>query len=71
MSINDNNGYLGYDGARRYLGLKRGTLYSLVCRGRIPHIRLGKRLVLFSVKELDEWLAARSVTPADEEEVAS
>jgi excisionase family DNA binding protein len=40
---------------------RNGTLYALVSQGRIPHIRLGKRIVRFSAKALDAWLAENTV----------
>jgi excisionase family DNA binding protein len=55
----DVKGY--YDLAEAVTGLKRGTLQSKVSRGEIPHYRLGKRLVVFSKKELEEWLSQRRV----------
>lgn len=42
-------------------GIPMGTLYTLVFQKRIPHIRLGKRLVRFSSKEIAAWLKAHQV----------
>lgn len=53
-----------YDGAERITGLKRGTLQALVCRKRIPHIRVGRRLVLFPVEALRKWLEQHRVESA-------
>jgi excisionase family DNA binding protein len=50
-----------YDGAEQITGLKRGTLFALVCRRKIPHLRVGPRLVLFPVQELREWLERHRV----------
>jgi excisionase family DNA binding protein len=47
----------------RLLGLPIGTIYAMVSRKKIPHIRIGPRLVRFSRKALDEWLATRAVNP--------
>ena len=55
---------LTYKAAAAWLGLKPGTIYSMVSRREIPHVRLGKRLVRFSRAELDAWLRARSVAVA-------
>lgn len=52
---------LRYVGAAALTGLKIATLQSMVCRKQIPHYRLGKRLVVFSQRELGEWLAQRRV----------
>ena len=38
------------------LGISRGTAYSLVAAGRLPALRLGKRLVV-PVKALERLLA--------------
>ena len=42
-----------------------GTIYSMVSRGQIPHIRLGPRTVRFDPTELEQWLRARRVRPQD------
>ncbi len=55
--------YLTYRQAAALLGLKLGTLYALVATKRIPHVRLGPRLVRFSLTALREWLDARTVPP--------
>lgn len=52
---------LTYDGLEQKYGIKKGTAYSLVCRKRIPHIRLGKRFVRFPVDEIDRWFAEHFV----------
>lgn len=53
---------LCYTHAALFLGMKRGTLYSLVHQKRIPHVRLGARMVRFSIRELEGWIRDRSVT---------
>jgi excisionase family DNA binding protein len=58
------NDYLTYRETAEYLGVAVGTIYSMVARGQIPHVRLGPRLVRFPRAELDAWLAARTVRPA-------
>lgn len=52
---------LRYPAAARLLGIPRSTLGSLVCRKAVPHIRLGRRLVVFSRLELEAWLRERTV----------
>lgn len=42
-----------------FLNMPIGTLYALVSEGRIPHIRLGNRLVRFDQDEIERWLAER------------
>lgn len=46
----------GYRLAQDVTGLTRASLYSQVFRGQIPHFRIGKRTVVFSRRELEEWL---------------
>ncbi|MGO9664304.1 MAG: helix-turn-helix domain-containing protein [Polyangia bacterium] len=53
--------HIGYSEAAKMLGLPRGTLYWLVNQRRVPHVRLGRRLVRFSVRELQAWLKAHTV----------
>ena len=57
----DDPDLLTYDGASRFLKTKRSTLYAMVSRGRIPHIRLGGRFVRFDKKILRRWLAEHTV----------
>lgn len=47
--------YIGYSEAAEMLGIRVATLYSLVHERRIPHRRLGKRLVRFSIEDLEGW----------------
>lgn len=47
---------LGYKDAAHTLGLPIGTLYALVSQHRIPHVRLGERLVRFDHSELMAWI---------------
>ncbi len=59
-----------YEQTANLLGLRLSTLYSMVSRGQIPHVRLGPRLVRFDAEVLHAWLDARRVdvtTPASEE----
>ncbi len=52
---------MSYDDAAKYLRMQKGTLYCMVSRRRIPHVRLGPRLVRFRRADLEAWLEARSV----------
>ena len=52
---------LDYKHAAALTGIKVNTLYSMVARREIPHLRLGPRLVRFSRTELERWLQERSV----------
>jgi excisionase family DNA binding protein len=52
---------LSYREAAKFLGLPVATLYSLVRERRVPHVRLGLRLVRFPREELRRWVASRLV----------
>lgn len=56
---------LTYAEAAEFLKLKLGTLYALVSQNRVPHVRLGRRLVRFSRSELHAWVRQRAVTPPE------
>lgn len=58
--------YLDYASAARLLGVPIGTLYGLVAQRRIPHVRLGRRLVRFDRRVLERWLADRAIEPLAE-----
>jgi excisionase family DNA binding protein len=64
---NDNatsqGGLLGYAEASQLLGIKLGTLYSMVHERRIPFYRLSGRMVRFRRADLERWLAERAVEP--------
>ena len=46
--------------AARLLGISRAHAYDLVARGELPHLRLGRRLVV--PKQAIEVLLARATT---------
>lgn len=50
--------YLNYAQAAEYLAMPVGTLRSLVSHRKIPHARMGPRLVRFELADLDAWIAA-------------
>ena len=52
---------LGYHDAAAMLGVPVGTVYAWVSRRRIPHVRLGPRLVRFRRGELERWIEVRRV----------
>lgn len=58
--------HLTYEEAAKFLGIKKTTLYSLVCQKRIPHVRLSSRMVRFPKKMLEDWLESRIVQPEEE-----
>lgn len=49
--------------SERY-GFSTQTLATWVCRGRIPHVKLGSRCTRFRRSEIEAWLDACS-RPAD------
>ncbi len=54
---------LTYKELSRLLAVPTGTLYSLVHREKIPHIRLGRRTVRFDAEEISAWLDQQRCTP--------
>ena len=50
------------DGAAQLLGCSRSQVYTLVARGEIPYVRLGK-CIRFSREMLQEWLKQSTVHP--------
>jgi excisionase family DNA binding protein len=52
---------IDYLEASRVTGIQIDTLYSLVSRKQIPHIRLSKRIVRFSRSKLGNWIDQASV----------
>lgn len=50
------------DGAAQLLGCSRSQVYSLVARGEIPYVRLGK-CIRFTKEILQEWLRQSTVYP--------
>jgi excisionase family DNA binding protein len=52
---------LTYLQTSQIIGVPLGTLYALVAESRIPHVRLGPRLVRFRRSEIEAWLAAHNV----------
>ena len=58
--------FLSYKEAAIFLNLPLGTLYALVSQKRIPHVRLGNRLVRFQKSQLQEWLLMKSVQACTE-----
>jgi excisionase family DNA binding protein len=61
-------GLIGYQEASEMLGLPVGTLYAMVSRKQIDHVRLGKRLVRFSVEVLENFINQKSV-PAQSRDI--
>lgn len=51
-----------YDETARIIRVPIPTLYSMVSRGAIPHIRISGRLVRFSRRTIMEWLKSKEVS---------
>ena len=54
-----------YEQVSKMLGLAKGTVYALVHQNRIPHIRLGRRLVRFDPTALREFVDEHRVEARD------
>jgi excisionase family DNA binding protein len=50
-----------YEWLEKRTNILRPTLASMVHRGTIPYVRLGKRLVRFDEDEIERWLTERAV----------
>jgi excisionase family DNA binding protein len=50
---------LGVAEAAKLLGISRNLAYELIRQGRLPHLRLGRR-ILIPRKGLEEWIASES-----------
>jgi len=48
------------DELSKYLSIPKGSLYNMVNEGKIPHLKVGKR-VRFCKREIDEWLEAQKI----------
>src|SRR5688572_29471277 len=55
----------GMELALEITGLKKPTIYALVSKSRIPHMKKGKKL-FFSRKELIEWIKTGKRMTVDE-----
>jgi excisionase family DNA binding protein len=52
---------LTYAEAAAHLGIKTGTLHSLVHARRVPHLRFGKRFVRFRKVDLNAWIEQHAI----------
>jgi excisionase family DNA binding protein len=63
---NRNEDQIGdYGFASDLTGISKNTLYGLVCRKRIPHIKINRRFVRFSKVDLSNWLDSHKVKPKE------
>jgi excisionase family DNA binding protein len=51
----------GYQEAAKLLAVPIGTLYAWVHQKRVPHVRLGSKVVRFDRAELQVWIDAKRV----------
>jgi excisionase family DNA binding protein len=58
VSSNDNADVVPVDEIARRLGVKKRMVYEHAERGRIPHRRLGRRII-FPRIAIEEWFAGR------------
>jgi len=64
--LNLNEDFLSAQQAASFLKLKLNTIYSKAEKGDLPFYRSGKRKLLFSKKELEQYVAKRKVKSLDE-----
>jgi excisionase family DNA binding protein len=57
--LSDDSMALSARDACRFLGISPSTLYRLTRDGRIPHARIGRR-VLYPRMSLEQWLTDRT-----------
>ena len=53
--------YVGYKTASQLIQVPMGTLYGLVSKKQIPHYRISKRMVLFSLEEIQQWIKGHRI----------
>lgn len=58
--------YLDYDQSADYLHISKPLLKKLVYSRQIPIHRFGRRLVRFTVADLDRWARSRRVENVDD-----
>lgn len=52
---------LNYKQAAEYLGIPIGTLYAMVSKRQLPHLRFGNRFVRFKESDLIAWINEHKV----------
>lgn len=56
MSNYPSDNYIGIDEAAEYLGVKTSTIRAWIKSKKMPHHRIGGKLLKFKRKEIDEWI---------------
>jgi excisionase family DNA binding protein len=54
---------IDYREAAAFVGLSEYTLRRYVSNGRLPHVKLGLKLVRFEPEVLRHWVESRRVAP--------
>lgn len=70
MTENGDTLLLGVADAAKLLGISKGLAYDLIAEGRLPHVRLGRR-VLVPRQGLEDWIARESQLSPDPQPVVS
>jgi len=52
---------LDIDELSQILGVKKSTVYNWISQNKIPHIKIGKRILKFRAKDIEAWIEAKSV----------
>lgn len=55
---------LNADQLSEKIGLSKDTIYTLVSMRKIPHLKVGRR-VLFPVKGIEKWLEVNTISVVD------
>ena len=58
IALQKNKPFLNLAECADYLTISRSTIYQLTSKQKIPHYKIGKRL-MFKVSEVDEWVFKR------------
>ncbi|HME44592.1 MAG TPA: helix-turn-helix domain-containing protein [Syntrophorhabdales bacterium] len=45
----------------QYLRMKRSTIYAMICRKRIPVVKISGRCVRFRESDIERWLESRTI----------
>lgn len=61
-----NEDYLSAEQAATFLKIQLNTIYSKVEKGELPHYRSGKRKLIFSKRELEQYILRRRGISAED-----
>jgi excisionase family DNA binding protein len=54
-------GLVNHEAAARFLGVAPKTIRKMTSEGRIPFVRLSAKCVRYSLPDLRDWIAARTL----------